>query len=124
MKNRFILGDIVEEGVIEFINFSGNEYAIRRDCEFIVTTTPTPLPLTYDFLKKHGFKNIGSLSGSNKHNGDLVYCNRDIGVNFYIVGIEGINFRIVSYEEMELIRASVKYVHEFQHFLFGIGLEL
>lgn len=123
MKNRFILGDIVEEGVIEFINFSGNEYAIRRDCEFIVTTTPTPLPLTYDFLKKHGFKNIGSLSGSNKHNGDLVYCNRDIGVNFYIVGIEGINFRIVSYE-MELIRASVKYVHEFQHFLFGIDLEL
>ena len=123
MKNRFILGDIVEEGVIEFINFSGNEYAIRRDCEFIVTTTPTPLPLTYDFLKKHGFKNIGSLSGSNKHNGDLVYCNRDIGVNFYIVGIEGIDFRIVSYE-MELIRASVKYVHEFQHFLFGIDLEL
>ena len=123
MKNRFILGDIVEEGVIEFINFSGNEYAIRRDCEFIVTTTPTPLPLTYDFLKKHGFKNIGSLSGSNKHNGDLVYCNRDIGVNCYIVGTERINFRILSYE-MELIRSSVKYVHEFQHFLFGIGLEL
>lgn len=123
MKNRFILGDIVEEGVIEFINFSGNEYAIGKDGEFIVTTTPTPLPLTYDFLKKHGFKNIGSLSGSEKHNGDLVYCNRDIGVNFYIVGIEGINFRIVSYE-MELIWASVKYVHEFQHFLFGIDLEL
>ena len=56
MKNRFILGDIVEEGVIEFINFSGNEYAIGKDGEFIVTTTPTPLPLTYDFLKKHGFK--------------------------------------------------------------------
>ena len=100
MKNRFILGDIVEEGVIEFI------------------VTTTPLPLTYDFLKKHGFKNIGSLSG------DLVYCNKDIGINFYVVGTEGINFRIVSYEEMELIRASVKYVHEFQHFLFGIGLEL
>ena len=123
MKNRFILGDIVEEGVIEFINFSGNEYAIRRDGEFIVTTTPTPLPLTYDFLKKHGFKNIGSLSGSEKHNGDLVYCHQDIGVNFYVVGTERINFRIVSYE-MELIRASVKYVHEFQHFLFGIELEL
>lgn len=107
MKNRFILGDIVEEGVIEFI----------------VTTTPTPLPLTYDFLKKHGFKNIGSLSGSEKHSGDLVYCNKDIGVNFYVVGTERINFRIVSYE-MELIRASVKYVHEFQHFLFGIELEL
>ena len=124
MKNRFILGDIVEEGVIEFINFSGNEYAIGKDGEFIVTTTPTPLPLTYDFLEKHGFKNIDYLSGSEEHNGDLVYCNRDIGVNFYIVGIEGINFRIVSYEEMELIRASVKYVHEFQHFLFGIELEL
>ena len=123
MKNKFIIGDIVEEGVIEFINFSGNEYAIRRDGEFIVTTTPTPLPLTYDFLKKHGFKNIGSLSGSEKHNGDLVYCNRDIGVNFYVVGTEGINFRIVSYET-ELIRASVKYIHEFQHFLFGIDLEL
>ena len=122
MKNRFILGDIVEEGVIEFINFSGNEYAIGNDGEFIVT--PTPLPLTYDFLEKHGFKNIDYLSGSEEHNGDLVYCNRDIGVNFYIVGIEGINFRIVSYEEMELIRASVKYVHEFQHFLFGIELEL
>ena len=80
--------------------------------------------MTYDFLEKHGFKNIDYLSGSEEHNGDLVYCNRDIGVNFYIVGIEGINFRIVSYEEMELIRASVKYVHEFQHFLFGIGLEL
>ena len=39
MKNRFILGDIVEEVI-----------------EFIVTTTPTPLPLTYDFLKKHGFR--------------------------------------------------------------------
>ena len=124
MKNRFILGDIVEEGVIEFINFSGNEYAIGKDGEFIVTTTPTPLPLTYDFLEKHGFKNIDYLSGSEEHNGDLVYCNRDIGVNFYIVGIEGINFRIVSYEEMELIRASVKYVHKFQHFLFGIELEL
>lgn len=123
MKNRFILGDIVEEGVIEFINFSGNEYAIRRDGEFIVTTTPTPLPLTYDFLEKHGFKNIGSLSGSEKHNGDLVYCKRDIGINFYVVGTEGVNFRIVSYE-MELIRASVKYIHEFQHFLFGIDLEL
>ena len=123
MKNRFILGDIVEEGVIEFINFSGNEYAIRRDGEFIVTTTPTPLPLTYDFLEKHGFKNIGYISGSNEHNGDLVYCNRDIGINFYVVGTEGINFRIVSYE-MELIRASVKYIHEFQHFLFGIDLEL
>lgn len=102
MKNRFIPGDIVEEGVIEFI----------------VTTTPTPLPLTYDFLKKHGFKNIGSLSGSEKHSGDLVYCNRDIGVNFYLVGIEGINLRIVSYE-MELIRFSVKYVPEFQHFYLG-----
>lgn len=123
MKNRFILGDIVEEGVIEFINFSGNEYAIRRDGEFIVTTTPTPLPLTYDFLEKHGFKNIGYISGSNEHNGDLVYCNRDIGINFYVVGTEGINFRIVSYET-ELIRASVKYIHEFQHFLFGIDLEL
>ena len=75
------------------------------------------------FLRNMDLKNIGSLSGSNKHNGDLVYCNRDIGVNFYIVGIEGINFRIVSYE-MELIRASVKYVHKFQHFLFGIELEL
>ena len=117
MKNKFIIGDIVEEGVIEFINFSGNEYAIRREGEFIVTTTPTPLPLTYDFFKKHGFKITGSLSS------DLVYCNRDIGVNFYIVGIEGIDFRIVSYE-MELIRASVKYIHEFQHFLFGIDLEL
>ena len=117
MKNRFILGDIVEEGVIEFINFSGNEYAIGKDGEFIVTTTPTPLPLTYDFLKKHGFKNIGSLSG------DLVYWNKDIGINFYVVGTEGINFSIVSYE-MELIRSSVKYVHEFQHFLFGIELEL
>ena len=123
MKNKFIIGDIVEEGVIEFINFSGNEYAIRRDGEFIVTTTPTPLPLTYDFLKKHGFKNIGSISGSEKHNGDLVYCNRDIGINFYVVGTEGINFRIVSYE-VELIRDSVKYIHEFQHFLFGIDLEL
>ena len=123
MKNKFIIGDIVEEGVIEFINFSGNEYAIRRDGEFIVTTTPTPLPLTYDFLEKHGFKNIGYISGSNEHNGDLVYCNRDIGINFYVVGTEGINFRIVSYE-MELIRASVKYIHEFQHFLFGIDLEL
>ena len=80
--------------------------------------------MTYDFLEKHGIKNIDYLSGSEEHNCDLVYCNRDIGVNFYIVGIEGINFRIVSYEEMELIRASVKYVHEFQHFLFGIGLEL
>ena len=38
MKNRFILGDIVEEGVIEFI------------------VTTTPFPLTYDFLKKHGFR--------------------------------------------------------------------
>ena len=123
MKNRFIIGDIVEEGVIEFINFSGNEYAIRRDGEFIVTTTPTPLPLTYDFLEKHGFKNIGYISGSNEHNGDLVYCNRDIGINFYVVGTEGINFRIVSYE-VDLIRASVKYIHEFQHFLFGIDLEL
>ena len=123
MKNKFIIGDIVEEGVIEFINFSGNEYAIRRDGEFIVTTTPTPLPLTYDFLEKHGFKNIGYISGSNEHNGDLVYCNRDIGINFYVVGTEGINFRIVSYE-VELIRASVKYIHEFQHFLFGIDLEL
>ena len=123
MKNKFIIGDIVEEGVIEFINFSGNEYAIRRDGEFIVTTTPTPLPLTYDFLEKHGFKNIGYISGSNEHNGDLVYCNRDIGNNFYVVGTEGINFRIVSYE-VELIRASVKYIHEFQHFLFGIDLEL
>lgn len=123
MKNKFIIGDIVEEGVIEFINFSGNEYAIRGDGEFIVTTTPTPLPLTYDFLKKHGFKNIGSLSGSEKHSGDLVYCNKDVGINFYVVGTEGVNFRIVSYE-MELIRASVKYIHEFQHFLFGIDLEL
>lgn len=66
---------------------------------------------------------LGSLSGSEKHSGDLVYCNKDIGVNFYVVGTERINFRIVSYE-MELIRASVKYVHEFQHFLFGIDLEL
>lgn len=123
MKNKFIIGDIVKEGVIEFINFSGNEYAIRRDGEFIVTTTPTPLPLTYDFLKKHGFKNIGSISGSNKHDGDLVYCNRKIRNNFYVVGTEGINFRIVSYD-MELIRTSVKYIHEFQHFLFGIDLEL
>lgn len=123
MKNKFIIGDIVKEGVIEFINFSGNEYAIRRDGEFIVTTTPTPLPLTYDFLKKHGFKNIGSISGSNKHDGDLVYCNRKIRNNFYVVGTEGINFRIVSYD-MELIRTSVKYIHEFQHFLFGINLEL
>ena len=123
MKNKFIIGDIVKEGVIEFINFSGNEYAIRRDGEFIVTTTPTPLPLTYDFLKKHGFKNIGSISGSNKHDGDLVYCNRKIRNNFYVVGTEGINFQIVSYD-MELIRTSVKYIHEFQHFLFGINLEL
>ena len=110
MKNRFILGDIVEEGVIEFIIFSRNEYAIGKDGEFIVT--PTPVPLTYDFLKKHGFKNIGYLSG------DLVYYNKDIGINFYVVGTEGINFRIVSYE-MELIRSSVKYVPEFQHFYLG-----
>ena len=66
---------------------------------------------------------LGSLSGSEKHSGDLVYCNKDIGVNFYVVGTERINFRIVSYE-MELIRSSVKYVHDFQHFLFGIELEL
>ena len=66
---------------------------------------------------------LGSLSGSEKHSGDLVYCNKDIGVKFYVVGTERINFRIVSYE-MELIRASVKYIHEFQHFLFGIDLEL
>ena len=66
---------------------------------------------------------LGSPSGSEKHSGDLVYCNKDIGINFYVVGTEGINFSIVSYE-MELIRSSVKYVHEFQHFLFGIELEL
>lgn len=122
MKNKFILGDIVKEGVIEFINFSGNEYAIKREGEFtIVTTDPEPLPLTEDFLKGHGFVGVGTLVGFCKERENTtIYGNPDL--SFCIVEAEKCNFNIMFYGK--IFKEDIKYVHEFQHFLFGLGLEL
>lgn len=119
MKNKFIIGDIVKEGVVEFINFSGNEYAISREGEFtIVTTDPTPLQLTEDILREHGFIGIGNYE---KLNDSPIYSK--------------LNLRFCIYKETEkncfnitvngnILRKDIRYVHEFQHFLFGLGQEL
>lgn len=121
MKNKFIIGDIVKEGVIEFINFSGNEYAISKEGEFtIVTTNPTPLPLTGDFLKENGFVDIGISMEDFNEMGIPIYGKQDI--NFCIVEARDNTFNIVFYGEK--IKEDIKYVHELQHFLFGLGREL
>lgn len=120
MKNEFIIGDIVKEGVIEFINFSGNEYAISRKGEFsIVTTTPTPLPLTENILERHGFVDVGFFMDLSDKN-IPVYGKPDL--NFCIVETEKCDFNIAFYGKN--LKEGIRYVHELQHFLFGLGLEL
>lgn len=119
MKNKFIIGDIVKEGVIEFINFSGNEYAIKKEGEFsIVTTDPTPLPLTEDILKGHGFEETGFTNNADKP----FYENKKLCIEVYISeSFEEGSFMIGCNRGIGIF---IKYVHELQHFLFGLGQEL
>lgn len=122
MKNKFIIGDIVKEGVIEFINFSGNEYAISKEGEFtIVTTNPEPLLLTSDFLKGHGFIEIGVVTNYEKQNDAPIYSKLDLRFCIY-KETENNCFNITV--NGNILRKDIKYVHEFQHFLFGLGQEL
>lgn len=82
-----------------------------------------PVPLTWEILEKNGWK-FYELHEKIWWNGDeswISYNNitkTDINLRFYTDG----NFFLPCLKDKEISGNSIKYVHELQHLLFGLGI--
>ena len=145
MKNEYIAGDLVitktepnnfiQSGII--CKFKGYDLSRRRNMVLLdVINAPdifslcenqiVPIPLTHEILEKNGWvKEVMSRGVKNSH---LVYTKPDIEeYGYFPIYIEkgiGDEFDVYPFTDNNICKqiAYIKYVHELQHLLFGLGL--
>lgn len=136
MAQKYIIGDLVkcEVGGLEFIaeitNTSKYGYCFKAVSDDISGTLckefAKDIPLTTEILEKNGWvKEVMSRGTKNSH---WVYTKPDIEeYGYFPIYIEkgiGDEFDVYPFTDNNVCTqiAYIKYVHELQHLLFGIGL--
>ena len=138
MSIEYIPGDLVEfaTNTYTIVNFEEN-FLFYKVCYALVSTNSTktvlvadrdilPIPLTPEILEKNGWKKeVMSRGVKNSH---WVYTKPDIEeYGYFPIYIEkgiGDEFDVYPFTDNHDCKqiAYIKYVHELQHLLFGLGL--
>lgn len=138
MYFEYIPGDLVEfaTNTYTIVNFEEN-FLFYKVCYALVSTNSTktvlvadrdilPIPLTPEILEKNGWKKeVMSRGVKNSH---WVYTKPDIEeYGYFPIYIEkgiGKEFDVYPFTDNNVCKqiAYIKYVHQLQHLLFGLGL--
>lgn len=138
MNIEYIPGDLVEfaTNTYTIVNFEEN-FLFYKVCYALVSTNSTktvlvadrdilPIPLTPEILEKNGWKKeVMSRGVKNSH---WVYTKPDIEeYGYFPIYIEkgiGKEFDVYPFTDNNVCKqiAYIKYVHQLQHLLFGLGL--
>lgn len=136
MAQKYIIGDLVKykvgglEFIAEITNTSKYGYCFKAVSDDISGTLckefAKDIPLTTEILEKNGWvKEVMSRGVSNSH---LVYTKPDIEeYGYFPIYIEkgiGDEFDVYPFTDNHVCTqiAYIKYVHQLQHLLFGLGL--
>lgn len=137
-KLEYIPGDLVKfaTNTYTIVNFEEN-FLYNKICYALISTNSTktafvadrdilPIPLTPEILEKNGWvKKVMSRGIKNSH---LVYTKPDIEeYGYFPIYIEkgiGDEFDVYPFTDNNVCTqiAYIKYVHQLQHLLFGLGL--
>ena len=130
---KYIPGDIVYNHKKEIIRITssylkGTKLFYYRDGDYgwIREDAIKPIPLTPEILEKNGWnKEVMSRGVKNSH---MVYTKPDIEeYGYFPIYIEkgiGDEFDVYPFTDNNVCKpiAYIKYVHQLQHFLFGLGI--
>lgn len=138
-KLEYIPGDLVKfaTNTYTIVNFEEN-FLHNKICYALISTNSTktafvadrdilPIPLTPEILEKNGWKKEVMSRGIRIRN--LVYTKPDIEeYGYFPIYIEkgiGDEFDVYPFTDNHDCKqiAHIKYVHQLQHFLFGLGLD-
>lgn len=123
---EYIDGDLVrytslyKEPVAEICEVRETSYLIRfMNGNFAKVTSKEikPIPLTTDILEKNGYEFVGGELDEDGFTCDI-YSNSGVLPDLYYYP-DG-NFSVFMYRKEVL--PDIKYIHQLQHFLFGLGL--
>lgn len=137
-KLEYIPGDLVKfaTNTYTIVNFEEN-FLQNKICYALISTNSTktalvadrdilPIPLTTEILEKNGWvKEVMSRGVKNSH---WVYTKPDIEeYGYFPIYIEkgiGDEFDVYPFTDNNVCKqiAYIKYVHELQHLLFGLGI--
>lgn len=137
-KLEYIPGDLVKfaTNTYTIVNFEEN-FLHNKICYALISTNSTktalvadrdilPIPLTTEILEKNGWvKEVMSRGVKNSH---WVYTKPDIEeYGYFPISIEkgiGDEFDVYPFTDNNVCKqiAYIKYVHELQHLLFGLGI--
>ena len=137
-KLEYIPGDLVKfaTNTYTIVNFEEN-FLHNKICYALISTNSTktafvadrdilPIPLTPEILEKNGWKKEAMSRGIRIRN--LVYTKPDIEeYGYFPIYIEkgiGDGFDVYPFTDNNVCNpiAYIKYVHQLQHLLFGLGL--
>jgi hypothetical protein len=137
-KLEYIPGDLVKfaTNTYTIVNFEEN-FLHNKICYALISTNSTktafvadrdilPIPLTPEILEKNGWKKEAMSRGIRIRN--LVYTKPDIEeYGYFPIYIEkgiGDEFDVYPFTDNNVCKpiAYIKYVHQLQHLLFGLGL--
>lgn len=136
MAQKYIIGDLVKykvgglEFIAEITNTSKYGYCFKAVSDDISGTLckefAKDIPLTTEILEKNGWvKEVMSRGVSNSHS---VYTKPDIEeYGYFPIYIEkgiGDEFDVYPFTDNNVCKqiAYIKYVHQLQHLLFGLGI--
>lgn len=136
MAQKYIIGDLVKykvgglEFIAEITNTSKYGYCFKAVSDDISGTLckefAKDIPLTTEILEKNGWvKEVMSRGVSNSH---CVYTKPDIEeYGYFPIYIEkgiGDEFDVYPFTDNNVCKqiAYIKYVHQLQHLLFGLGI--
>ena len=137
-KLEYIPGDLVKfaTNTYTIVNFEEN-FLHNKICYALISTNSTktafvadrdilPIPLTPEILEKNGWKKEAMSRGIRIRN--LVYTKPDIEeYGYFPIYIEkgiGDEFDVYPFTDNNVCKqiAYIKYVHQLQHLLFGLGI--
>lgn len=138
MDKLYIQGDLIKfaTNTYTIVNFEEN-FLHSKICYALISTNSTktalvsdrdilPIPLTTEILEKNGWeKKVMSIGVKNSH---WVYTKPDIEeYGYFPIFIEkgiGDEFDVYPFTDNNICKpiAYIKYVHQLQHLLFGLGI--
>lgn len=129
MEQKFIIGDIVvyDNGIHTIMDALGlNNYELSYISHPVHQLELSGVPITPEILEKNGWvKEVMSRGVKNRH---WIYTKPDIEeYGYFPIYIEkgiGDEFDVYPFTDNNVCTqiAYIKYVHELQHLLFGLGL--
>lgn len=120
MKQEFIIGDIVMyknriHTIIDILASNGYELSYVRHP--VSPVRLSGVPLTPEILEKNGWEFVGGQVDEDGFTWDI-YSNRGVLPDLYYYP-DG-KFSVFMYRKEVL--PDIKYIHQLQHFLYGLGL--